>query len=77
MNNCSQVEALTLWNIWEFLIILFESFLFFLFMNRKLDSKKRIFKWQWCAWLLFSIILFKRNHKVIFDYLFKSSYMPV
>lgn len=49
---------LTLWNIWEFLIILFESFLFFLFMNRKLDSKKRIFKWQWCAWLLFSIILF-------------------
>ena len=35
---------LTLWNIWEFLIILFESFLFFLFMNRKLDLKKRIFK---------------------------------
>lgn len=59
MNNCSQVEVLTLWNIWEFLIILFESFLFFLFMNRKLDSKKRISKWQWCAWLLFSIILFK------------------
>lgn len=40
MNNCSQVEVLTLWNIWEFLIILFESFLFFLFMNRKLDSKR-------------------------------------
>lgn len=77
MNNCSQVEVLTLWNIWEFLIILFESFLFFLFMNRKLDSKKRISKWQWCAWLLFSIILFFLNHKVIFDYLFKSSYMPV
>ena len=50
-----------MWNIWEFLIILFESFLFFLFMNRKLDFKKRIFKWQWCAWLLFSIILFFLN----------------
>ena len=31
------------------------------FMNRKLDSKKRISKWQWCAWLLFSIILFFLN----------------
>lgn len=50
-----------MWNIWEFLIILFESFLFFLFMNRKLDPKKRIFKWQWCAWLLSSIILFFLN----------------
>ena len=30
-------------------------------MNRKLDLKKRIFKWQWCAWLLFSIILFFLN----------------
>ena len=50
-----------MWNIWEFLIILFDSFLFFLFMNRKLDSKKRISKWQWCAWLLFSIILFFLN----------------
>ena len=66
-----------MWNIWEFLIILLESFLFFLFINKKLDFRKKIFKLQWCALLLFSIVLFQINHKVIFDYLFKSSYMPV
>ncbi len=50
-----------MWNIWEFLIILLESFLFFLFINKKLDFRKKIFKLQWCALLLFSIVLFILN----------------
>lgn len=50
-----------MWNIWEFLIILLESFLFFLFINKKLDFRKKIFKLKWCALLLFSIVLFILN----------------
>ena len=35
--------------------------LLWIFILPFLESKKRISKWQWCAWLLFSIILFFLN----------------
>ena len=42
----------------------------------EIQTKEPYIKCKWCIYALCSKILIV-NHKVIFDYLFKSSYMPV